>query len=91
VAEERRAVARSHIAVKAEDRCGRQGFGHGAERSTPKGLLSRRLVDIHTTMTARRPGIRICSRRAAWRHHGGGNCGVGFAPVKVEDRQRLSN
>jgi len=66
-----------------------QGSATGARRSTPRVCwYAAGSVDIHTPMTARRPGIRICSRRVAWRHHGGdGQCGVGFAPVKVEDRQ----
>src|SRR5260370_19139150 len=67
-------------------------FGKGAEEIDAKGLLvTPGFVDIHTHYDGQATWDSHL-QPSSW--HGVttavmGNCGVGFAPVRIEDRQRL--
>jgi N-acyl-D-aspartate/D-glutamate deacylase len=91
------AIREADIAVKdgriaAISEVGGKVSGQGAEEIDAKGLLvTPGFVDIHTHYDGQATWDSHL-QPSSW--HGVttavmGNCGVGFAPVKIEDRQRL--
>ena len=74
-----------------QDRRGRQGVRPGQEIDAKGLLVTPGFVDIHTHYDGQATWDSHL-QPSSW--HGVttavmGNCGVGFAPVKIEDRQRL--